>query len=75
MVLDGFSRQEAARLCGMDSRRCGTGFIATTRLAGMGLPTGRVVACPASLSWVGPGEVVNWVEQGAEPAREGVVQL
>jgi len=41
----------------------------------MGLPTGRVVACPASLSWVGPGEVVNWVEQGAEPAREGVVQL
>ena len=41
MVLDGFSREEAARLCGMDRQTCATGFTATIRKVWMVLPIGR----------------------------------
>ena len=40
MVLDGFSREEAARLCGMDRQTFATGFTAVW----MGLRTGREAA-------------------------------
>ena len=44
MVLDGFSREEAARLCGMDRQTLRTGFTAIMRPVWMGFLTGREAA-------------------------------
>ena len=70
MVLDGFSREEAARLCGMDRQ--------TLRdwEAGLdGLSDRARSGRPASLSWVEQGKFASWVEQGADLARDGVVRF
>ena len=44
MVLDGFSREEAARLCGMDRQTLRDWVTAIMRQVWMGLRTGREAA-------------------------------
>ena len=75
MVLDGFSREDAARLCGMD-RQTLRDWVHRYNKAGLdGLADRARSGRPASLSWVEQGKVASWVEQGAEPARDGVVRF
>jgi transposase len=75
MVLDGFSREEAARLCGMD-RQTLRDWVHRYNEAGLdGLADLARSGRPASLSWVEQGKVASWVEQGADLARDGVVRF
>src|SRR5271169_4488803 len=63
MVLDGFSRGDAARLCGMDRQRL-CDWVHRYNEAGLeGLPDGAGSGGPASLSWVEQGKVASWVEE------------
>ena len=72
MVLDGFSREEAARLCGMD-RQTLRDWVHRYNEAGLdGLADRARSGRPASLSWVEQGKFASWVEQGADLARDGV---
>jgi transposase len=75
MVLDGFSREEAARLCGMD-RQTLRDWVHRYNKAGLGgladLSRSGRSAC---LSWVEQGKVASWVEEGADLARDGVVRF
>src|SRR5208283_4313013 len=72
MVLDGFSREDAARLCGMD-RQTLCDWIHRYNEAGLGGLADRARSGrPASLSWVEQGKVASWVEEGADLARDGV---
>jgi transposase len=75
MVLDGFSRGDAARLCGMD-RQTLRDWVHRYNEAGLeGLADRARSGRPASLSWVEQGKVAAWVEQGADLARDGVVRF
>jgi transposase len=75
MVLDGFSRTEAARLCGMD-RQTLCDWVHRYNEAGLeGLADRARSGRPASLSWVEQGKVASWVEEGADLARDGVVRF
>jgi transposase len=75
MVLDGFSREKAARLCGMERqtlrdwvhRYNETGIDGLADLARSGRP--------ASLSWVEQGKLASWAEAGAGLARDGAVRF
>jgi transposase len=75
MVLDGFSREEAARLCGMD-RQTLRDWVHRYNEEGLdGLTDRARSGRPASLSWVEQGKVASWVEEGADLARDGVVRF
>ena len=75
MVLDGFSREDAARLCGMD-RQTLRDWVHRYNKAGLdGLSDRARSGRPASLSWVEQGKVASWVEQGADLVRDGVVRF
>ena len=75
MVLDGFSRGDAARLCGMD-RQTLCDWVHRYNEAGLdGLADRARSGRPASLSWVEQGKVASWVEEGADLARDGVVRF
>jgi transposase len=75
MVLDGFSREEAARACGMD-RQTLRDWVHRYNKEGLdGLADRARSGRPASLSWVEQGKVASWVEQGADLARDGVVRF
>jgi transposase len=75
MALDGFSRAEAAGLCGMD-RQTLRDWIHRYNEEGLnGLADRARSGRPASLSWVEQGKVASWVEQGADLARDGVVRF
>ncbi len=75
MVLDGFSREDAARLFGMD-RQTLRDWVHRYNRAGLdGLADRARSGRPASLSWVEQGKVATWVEQGADLARDGVVRF
>ena len=63
MVLDGFSREEAARLCGMD-RQTLRDWVHRYNQAGLdGLADRARSGRPASLSWVEQGKFASWVER------------
>ena len=73
MVLDGFSRAEAARLCGMD-RHSLRDWIHRCNKEGLdGLVDRARSGRPASLSWVEQGKLASWVEEGADLGRDGGV--
>ena len=75
MVLDGFSREEAARLCGMD-RQTLRDWVHRYNEAGLdGLADRARSGRPASLGWVEQGRFASWVGQGADLARDGVVRF
>src|SRR5215469_5116667 len=75
MVLDGFSREDAARLCGMD-RQTLRDWVHRYNKEGLDGLADRVRSGrPASLSWVEQGKVASWVEEGADLARDGVVRF
>ena len=75
MVVDGFSRAEAARLCGMD-RQTLRDWVHRYNKAGLdGLADRARSGRPASLSWVELGKFASWIEQGADLARDGVVRF
>jgi transposase len=75
MVLDGFSREKAARLCGMD-RQTLCDWVHRYNEEGLeGLADRPRSGRPASLSWVEQGKLASWVEEGAELARDGVVRF
>lgn len=75
MVLDGFSRAEAARLCGMD-RQSLRDWVHRYNKDGLdGLADRTRSGRPASLSWVEQGKLSSWVEEGADLARDGVVRF
>jgi transposase len=75
MVLDGFSRRDAARLCGMD-RQTLCDWVHRYNEEGLDSLADRARSGrPASLSWVEQGKVASWVEEGADLARDGVVRF
>ncbi len=75
MVLDGFSREEAARLCGMD-RQSLCDWVHRYNKEGLdGLVDRTRSGRPASLSWAQQGRLASWVEEGADLARDGVVRF
>ena len=75
MVLDGFSREEAARLCGMD-RQSLRDWVHRYNKEGLdGLVDRARSGRPASLSWAEQGKFSSWVEEGADLARDGVVRF
>src|SRR5262245_45184429 len=75
MVLDDFSRKDAARLCGMD-RQTLRDWIHRYNKEGLeGLADRARSGRPASLSWVEQGKLASWVEEGADLARDGVVRF
>jgi transposase len=75
MILDGFSREEAARLCGMD-RQTLRDWVHRYNEEGLdGFADRARSGRPASLSWVEQGKFASWVEAGADLARDGVVRF
>src|SRR5271165_2208426 len=75
MVLDGFSREEAARLCGMD-RQTLRDWVHRYNKAGLeGLADRARSGRPARPSWVEQGKFASWIEEGADLARDGVVRF
>ena len=63
MVLDGFSREEAARLCGMD-RQTLRDWVHRYNKEGLeGLADRARSGRPASLSWVEQGKFASWVKR------------
>ena len=74
-ILDGASREEAARACGMD-RQTLRDWVHRYNEAGLdGLADRARSGRPASLSWVEQGRVARWVEEGATLAEDGVVRF
>jgi transposase len=75
MVLDGFSREDAARFCGMD-RQTLCDWVHRYNEEGLeGLADRPRNGRPARLSWVEQGKLASWVEEGADLARDGVVRF
>ncbi len=75
IVLDGFYRAEAARLCGMD-RQTLRDWVHRYNEAGLdGLSAPARSGRPASLSWVEQGKLASWVEQGADLAHDAVIRF
>jgi transposase len=75
MVLEGLSRADAARLCGMD-RQTLCDWVHRYNEEGLdGLADRPRSGRPASLSWVEQGKLASWVEEGAHLARDGVVRF
>ena len=75
MILDGATRDEAARACGMD-RQTLRDWVHRYNEAGLdGLADRARSGRPASLSWVEQGRVARWVEEGATLAEDGVVRF
>lgn len=75
MVLDGYSRQEAAHACGMD-RQTLRDWVRRYNEAGIdGLADRSRSGRPASLTKAEQAEVAAWVEQGADLATDGVVRF
>ena len=75
MILDGASREEAARAGGM-TRQTLRDWVHRYNEAGLdGLSDRARSGRPASLSWVEQGKFASWVEQGADLARDGVVRF
>lgn len=60
-VLDGRSRGEAARLCGMDSKRFATACIATMPTVWSGFLIDRIAGDPPRLTGEQQAEVACWV--------------
>lgn len=75
MVLDGFSREEAARLCGMDRQTLRDWVHRYNKEGVDGLVDRARSGRPARLSWVEQGKLASWVEEGADLARDGVVRF
>jgi transposase len=75
MVLDGFSREEAARLCGMDRQTLRDWVLRYNNEGLDGLADRARSGRPASLSWVEQGKLASWVEAGANLARDGVARF
>ena len=75
MVLDGFSREEAARVCGMDRQTLRDWIHRYNKEGVDGLADRARSGRPASLSWVEQGKLASWVEEGADLARDGVVRF
>ena len=75
MVLDGFSRVEAARLSGMDRQSLRDWVHRYNKDGVDGLVDRARSGRPASLSWVEQGKLASWVEKGADLARDGVVRF
>ena len=75
MALDGFSREEAARLCGMDRQSLRDWVHRYNREGLDGLADRARSGRPASLSWVEQGKFSSWVEEGADLVRDGVVRF
>ena len=75
MVLDGFSREEAARLCGMDRQTLRDWVHRYNKEGLAGLADKARSGRPTSLSWVEQGKFASWVEEGADLARDGVVRF
>jgi len=75
MVLDGYSREEAAQACGMD-RQTLRDWVHRYNEAGLaGLADRPRSGRPASLTEAALAEVAGWVEQGADLASDGVVRF
>ncbi len=75
MVLDGYSREDAARACGMD-RQTLRDWVHRYNEAGLaGLGDRPRSGRPASLTAAERAEVAGWVEQGADLATDGVVRF
>ena len=75
LILDGASREDAARACGMD-RQTLRDWVHRYNEAGLeGLADRARSGRPASLSWVEQGRVARWVEEGATLAEDGVVRF
>ena len=75
MILDGASREEAARAGGM-TRQTLRDWVHRYNEAGVdGLADQARSGRPARLSWVDLGRVASWIEQGADLAQDGVVRL
>ncbi len=75
MVLDGFSREDAARLCGMDRQTLRDWVHRYNNKGPDGLADRTRSGRPSSLSWVEQGKLASWVELGAVLARDGVVRF
>ena len=75
MVLDGYSRKDAAQLCGMD-RQTLRDWVHRYNKEGLdGLADRPRSGRPSSLSWVEQGKLASWVEEGADLTRDGVVRF
>jgi transposase len=75
MVLDGYSREDAAQACGMD-RQTLRDWVHRYNAAGLaGLADRPRSGRPASLTEAELAEVAGWVEQGADLATDGVVRF
>ncbi len=75
MVLDGYSREDAAQACGMD-RQTLRDWVHRYNAAGLaGLADRPRSGRPASLTAAELTEVAGWVEQGANLATDGVVRF
>lgn len=75
MVLDGYSREDAAQACGMD-RQTLRDWVHRYNAAGLaGLADRPRSGRPASLTAAELAEVAGWVEQGADLAADGVVRF
>jgi transposase len=75
MVLDGFSREDAAQACGMD-RQTLRDWVHRYNEAGLaGLADRPRSGRPASLTAAEQGQLSAWVDEGADLARDGVVRF
>lgn len=75
MVLDGFSREDAAQACGMD-RQTLRDWVHRYNEAGLeGLTDRGRCGRPASLTDAERAELAGWVDEGADLARDGVVRF
>ena len=75
MILDGATRDAAARACGID-RQTLRNWVHRYNEAGLdGLADRARSGRPGRLSWVEQGRVARWVEEGATLAGDGVVRF
>jgi transposase len=75
MVLDGASREDAARAGGMDRQTLRDWVHRYNEVGVDGLADQARSGRPSRLSWVEQGRVARWVEQGADLTQDGVVRF